>query len=336
MRHEQFSVNDLTVNTINGLPVGGLGVGNVYYVVNTSSTDAFAALKTRLGGIKYDDGTYALCPHTASASAVTLDGFATASGFCVEDRNDYIIVFPSNSTYYIDAAIALNKKGMHLICPAGLGNEIGATNAARIQQITAATACIAVSDASVEIAGFYLKNINSTAAITVAATSYGLNIHHNTFPLIWTSGAQVGAIVCSGDGGAWGSIERNWCVSQAGGLCTCAAGVIVVEASATACRVKYNEITIGDTQTATIGISNAAVKGRTDYNLFSESGGSGVSDGGTITNCISIHESGSATGNRANVGTGQFASGGTASHSFNDNMDGVTEGTGGITAQLET
>lgn len=320
----------------NGISMlGTLGVGNVYHVVNTTSS-SYAELNKRFGKMRYSDGSYAFCPHTSTASVVTTNGLKTALGYTVEDRNDYVIVYPSNGTLYIDEVLALDKKGVHIVCPAGLGNEIGATNAACIQQITASTAIFAVTDAAVEIAGLYLKNINGTAAITLGTSAYAPNIHHNTFPLIWTSGAQVGAIVATGDGGAWGTIERNWMVSQSGGACTCAAGVIVIPAAATACRVRYNEITIGDTQIATIGISNAAVKGRTDYNLFSESGGASVSDGGTITNCISISVSGAATGNRCNVGTGQALSGGTASHSFNDNMDGVTEGTGGITAQLET
>lgn len=328
MRYEQFSVNNLSVNTINGCPYPSMpGIGNVYYVVGSGSS-SYNSMHLRFGGLYYEDGSAVLYDHVSSASAVTTNGLKNALAATVEDRNDYVIVMPANATYYIDEALAMNKKAVHLVCPAGLGNEIGATNAARIQQITASTACIAVSDASIEIAGLYIKNINQTAAITLATGAYAPNIHHNTFPLIWTSGAQVGSIVATGDGGAWGSIERNWCVSQSGGSCTCAAGVIVVPAAATGARVRYNEITIGDTQTATIGISNAAVKGRTDFNIFSESGGSGVSDGGTITNCISIHASGAATGNRCSVASGAFATGGTAGKSFCDNFDGrSTSGT---------
>jgi hypothetical protein len=308
------------------------GAGKVFHVARQGS-DVYNWLAEAV--IPDSDGRARLFGHVSSASAVTTDAFALAVAELVEGRNDYIVVWPDNSTYYIDAAIALAVKGCHLVAPSGLGNEIGATNAVRIQQITAATACVAISDASVEVSGIYFKNINGTAAITLAAGSYAPNIHHNTFPLIWTSGAQVGAIVCSGDGGAWGSIERNWMVSQSGGACTCAAGVIVVGAAATAARVRYNEITIGDTQTATIGISNAAVKGRTDFNIFSESGGSGVSDGGTITNCIAINVSGAATGNRCSVAAGAFASGGTAAHSFTDNTDGATGAGNGQASNLE-
>lgn len=318
-------------NVING----GLGIGNVYYVVNTTSTTAYADILKKYGGLRYDDGSLMLHPHTSTSSAVTVNGLKTALAATVEDRNDYVVVLGANNTYYTDEALALDKKNVHIICPAGLGYDRGATNAARIQQITASTAIFAVSDASIEIAGFYLKNINGTAAITLAATSYAPNIHHNYFPLIWTSGAQVGAIVASGDGGAWGKIERNTFISQAGGACTCAAGVIVIGAPATGAAVNYNEIIIGDTQIATIGIANSAVKGQTNFNIFSESGGSGVSDGGTITTCISIHASGCAIGNVGAVGTGQMLTGGTTLHSYAENYGAYIANVGTTNGSVE-
>ena len=322
------------LSSFGGLLFGGLGIGNVYYVVNSTSTSAYAEMLARFGDERYSDGSKILHIHTSTASAVTNDGIADALACTVEDRNDYVVVMPANNTYYIDAALAMNKKAVHLVCPAGMGYDIGATNAARIQQLTALTAVIAISDASVEVAGFYMKNVDKTSHITLAATSYALNIHHNTFPLIWVAGAQVGAIVGTGDAGAWGKIERNWFVSQAGNDLTCAAGIIVIQASATACQVNHNQITIGDGNIATIGISNGAVKGHTDFNIFSESGGSGPSDGGTITTCIVIHASGCAIGNRAAVGTGQILSGGTSAHSYSDNIGGVT-GDAGHATQLE-
>lgn len=326
-RHEQFSVGNLTVNTINGSPYPSLpGMGNIYFVVGSGSS-SYDDMCLRYGGLYYEDGSAVLYKHVSSASAVTTDGLATAVSKMVEDRNDYVIVMPANSTYYIDAALALDKKSMHLVCPAGLGYDIGATNAARIQQITAATACFAVSDASVEVAGFYIKQYADVAAITLAATSYAPNIHHNTFPLIWSS-SPVASIVGTGDAGAWGKIERNWFVSQAGGAVTAAIAAIDIKANATAAQCNHNMVTIGDTNIATVGISNAAVKGNTNFNIFSECGGNGVSDGGTITNCISIHASGCAIGNRCAVASGEFATGGTAAHSFCDNLDGrSTSGT---------
>jgi hypothetical protein len=293
------------------------GVGNIYYVIQTTETfyDQFVADHNEA----YSDGTWSVCPHTATSTVVTTNGLKNALAKTVEGRNDYVIVMGANSTYYIDEALAMNKKGVHIICPAGFGYDIGATNAARIQQITAATAVFAVSDAAIEIAGFYIKNYDGVVAITLAATSYAPNIHHNTFALI-ESAAFVGSIIGAGDGGAWGKIERNWFVSQAGGAKTCAAGVIQIQPSATAAQVNHNQITIGDTQIATIGIYNGAVKGNTNFNIFSESGGSGVADGGTITKCITIHASGCAIGNIGAVGTGQLLDGGTTLHSYAHNF----------------
>jgi len=311
-----------------------LGIGNVYYVYNSNSTSAGADLLKKYGGARYSDGSAMVYKHESSASAVTTNGLKNALAATVEDRNDYVIVLGANSTYYIDEALALNKKNVHIICPSGFGYERGATNACRIQQITAATAIFAVSDEAVEIAGFYLKNIDGASAITLAATSYAPNIHHNYFPLIWTA-SGIGSIIGTGDGGAWGKIERNTFISQAGGAVTCAAGVIQIQASATGCGVNYNEIIIGDTQIATIGIANGAVKGQTNFNIFSESGGAGVSDGGTITKCIAINASGCAIGNIGAVGTGQLLSGGTTLHSYAENYGAYIANVGTTNGSVE-
>ena len=298
--------------------------GNIYVVVGSGSA-SYADMVKKYAGLVYEDQSPVLHIHQSTASVVTANGIKAAVACMVEDRNDYVVVMGANSTYYIDEAIAMNKKNTHIICPSGLGYDIGATNACRIQQITAATAVFAVSDASVEIAGFYIKQYDSVVAITLAASSYAPNIHHNTFPLLWQA-AGIGSIIGTGDGGAWGKIERNWFVSQAGGAKTCVAGVIQIQPSATAAQVNHNQITIGDTQIATVGIYNGAVKGHTDFNVFSECGGSGVSDGGTITKCVTIHGSGCAIGNRMAVANGHGLSGGTADVAYCDNKDALNGG----------
>jgi hypothetical protein len=314
----------------NLIDIADMGRGNVYIVAGSGSS-SYSELAAKYEGCTYDDGSAMFYPHVSTASTVTTNGLKNALAATVEDRNDYVIVMPANATYYINEALAMNKKGVHLICPAGLGYDIGATNAARIQQI-GNYPIIAVTDAAVEIAGLYLKQMTGYAGITLGTgTAYAPNIHHNTFPLIWIA-AAIGSIIGAGDAGAWGKIERNWFISQSGGAQTCAAGIIQIQSAATGAQVNHNQIDIGDTQIATIGISNAAVKGHTDFNIFSECGGSGVADGGTITKCVSIHASGSAIGNRGAVGTGQLLTGGTASHSFCNNFDGVA---GGETANLE-
>jgi hypothetical protein len=317
-----------------GVPVfGSLGIGNVYVVCNTTSA-SYEEVRKRYGNTVYEDGSQMFHPHTSTASVVTLNGLKSALAATVEDRNDYVVVMGANSTYHIDEALAMNKKNVHIICPSGLGYEIGATNSARIQQI-GAYAIFAVSDASVEIAGFYLKNLTGYSAITLAANAYAPNIHHNYFP-IQAIASFVGSIIGSGDGGAWGKIERNTFISQSGGSQTCAAGIVQIQSGATCCGVNYNEVIIGDTQTATVGIYNNAIKGQTNFNIFSESGGNGVAtNGGTITKCITINPSGCAIGNRGAVGTTQVLAGGTSAHSYSDNIGGVT-GDAGQATQLES
>jgi hypothetical protein len=299
--------------------------GNIYYVVQT--TEAYYAQFVKDYQETYSDGSTAICPHTGTATTVTVNGLKAALAKTVANRNDYVVVMPADVTYCTDELLTMDKKGVHLICPAGFGYEMGATNAARVEQLLASTAIINVTAASVEIAGFYFKNINQAAGITLAATAYAPNIHNNSFALIWTSGAQVGGIVGTGAGGGWGAIEHNALFTQTGNGCTCAAGVIQIGASATDCRVNYNEVTIGDKQIATIGINNAAVKGHTDFNLFSECGGIEQTAGGTITKCISVAADGCAIGNIGAVGTGQMLTGGTTLHSFAQNKGGFISAT---------
>jgi hypothetical protein len=106
---------------------------------------------------------------------------------------------------------------------------------------------------------------------------------------------------------------------------------------ATGARVCRNEVTIGDGNTATIGISNLAVKGHTDFNIFSSCGGIAVTpSGGAITNCVAINTMACAIGNRGAVAASALLSGGTAAHSYCDNMDGATGAGNGAASNLET
>lgn len=309
-----FETNNEYLSFLARQNVASAGVGNVYWVIKATETFYPQFLTDKQ--FKYSDGSSSV--HTSLSSALS----AT-----VECRNDYVIVLPSNSDVDITAALALNKKSVHLLCPAGLGYDVGATNACRVHQNTASTALIAISDASVEVAGFYFKPYADASHITVAATSYGLNIHHNFFTLSWSS-SPAAAILCAGDGGAWGIVSyRNIFQSMSGDNVTCAS-LITVGTSATGARCNYNTIIIGDGNILTIGIDNSAVKGETNFNTFSESGGASVGSGGTITNAFNIHATGCAIGNRAAVGTAQLCSGGTADHTFVDNIAGTsTSGT---------
>lgn len=308
--------------------------GNVYYVIKKTESyyDQFVSDYHTV----YADGSDSICADvgTATTSATTAllnTGIQDALDKCVANRNDYVIIMPSQADYDIGATLTMSKKAVHLICPAGLGNEIGATNAARIEQLSAVPV-ITLSDAACEIAGLYIKNYAQYSGFYAATSSagvgvYGVNIHHNTFTMRSTTTAAQPMIYFNGDAGAWGSLESNWFITAVSNATY--TSIIQIEASATSARVKNNEITIGDTCTATIGISNGAVKGITSGNMISECGGTGATSGGTVTKAFAIHASGSLIGNRCAVATGKLmSSGGTTAVSWVDNLDGTaTSGT---------
>jgi len=304
MRKGISLMSDLRDGLVAGMP----GVGNVYHVAQTTNTAVYNHIMQF--DRTYEDGSQLV--HTTIASALS----AT-----VECRNDYVIVWPDDSDYDLTAALVLDKKSVHLIAPSGMGYDRGATNAVRIEQTTAATAVMAISDASIEVAGFYLKPYIGCSHITLAATSYAPNIHHNTFVLKWTT-SNAAAILCSGDAGAWGSVaESNWFISQAGDDQTC--GVIVdVPAPATGARVCNNDFFIGDGNTATIAIRNLATKGTTKGNDFMVAAGDG-----TITTCVVQGAWGNAFGNRGAVGADALIDGGTDDISAVQNYNSLAGGT---------
>jgi len=291
----------------------GLGVGNVYRVIKSDEAYYSQFIADYQG--EYSDGSLIVHPDDGSG-----DGIQSALDACVECRNDYVIVQPSDSDYDLTAALTMSKKSVHLICPAGLGNDVGSNNSVRLHQNTDGCNVIDVSDTAVEIAGFYFKNYQNHSHIALAATSYAPNIHHNTFTMNITSTTAEPVIAGTGDAGAWGSIERNWIISYAGNDATIAK-IIDIKSSATSARVCFNEITIGDGTIATVGISNAATKGMVRGNVF---GGAGSDC--TWTHCIAIGSYGNAVGNRGVVATSELITGGEQHNSCSDNMDGTNGG----------
>jgi hypothetical protein len=305
------------------LPFGGIGVGNIYYVINT--TEAHYAQFCADYNVVYSDGSESVCPDDGEGGNAT--GIHAALTKTVAGRNDYVIVMPGDyNSYY---AYLMTKSAVHLIAPAGFGYDIGANNSTCLFCNSGDTedAVIKISARACEVAGFRMSSFPDESAILLTATALSPNIHHNTIALNWGAGTIKAAILGETAGGSWGKIERNLLWSTYGNARTCAA-VILIAANATGCQVNHNEIVIGDTNIATIGISNLAVKGATNFNIFSESGGSGAANGGTITKCVTISASGCAMGNLGAVATGQLLAGGTTGHSFVGNVAGtVTSGT---------
>jgi hypothetical protein len=183
-----------------------------------------------------------------------------------------------------------------------------------------------ISDSAIEIAGLYFKNYSNNSVMQLETASYALNIHHNNF--MWTA-ASTGCvpivdnqITTTYDGGSWGTFEANWFANVAGGSAT-VAKLFRVHGNAKNFRIKYNEFTLSDAITVTIGIDQQAVGGTVDFNTFR--GDDNV--GAEWTNCINLIAKATAIGNRAAVGTGQLFSGGTTDANFCDNMDGLNGGT---------
>lgn len=288
-----------------------MGVGNIYYVLK--STESFYPQFIKDKQFSYSDGSKSV--HTA---------IQTALNKTVANRNDYVIVNPSQSDYDISAVLSLSKKVVHLLAPGGLGNRVGSTAACRIHPHSTDVPTIKLTDSSIEVAGFYFKNYSNQTILQLAQNSYACNFHNNNF--VWaaasTTCVPIVTNIVSGntlnDGGSWGSVEANWFVNSAGGSATVAV-LFQIHGNAKDCRIKYNEFTLSDAITVTVGVDNQAVGAAVDFNTFRGDAAVAV-----WTNCINVIAAGSAIGNIGAVATGQLLSGGTAASSFSENYDGAT------------
>lgn len=111
-----------------GVPVGGsavgYGVGNVYYVMqSTNALYSTEFLTSKVG-------------HYADKSARVHTSITTALAATVSSRNDYVIVMPDTSDYDEGATLTMSKANVHLICPAGLGAPVGCMRGASIDPNT--------------------------------------------------------------------------------------------------------------------------------------------------------------------------------------------------------
>lgn len=308
-----------------------LTLGKVFFVVN--GADSWSVdLQNEFPVDR--DGVQRVYVHSATSTVVTSNGIESAVAACVSGRDDYVVVLPSSTTYYIDELLSLAAIDMHFVAPSNYSAECGSNNRVRLQQIGAGLAIMSVDTSGVEIAGFYLKNISTYAHITVPTTAtvsaWGLNIHHNTF-VGRSSTTSLPMLDCNGDGAAYSEISHNWFQNQVtGGSYT--NGIIDIEGGAVNTNVIYNIINLCD-NTATYGIRNKAANGLVAYNTIC-----GAS--GTFTSAITSIAGGSVIGNRCAVATGQFSdASATSGTGYTDNTDGVTAFAGsdsGWTGQLQT
>ena len=293
-------------------------LGNVYIVAQRAES-WYNDFEENFGGV-YNDGSQVLYGVASGANANI--AIQAALDACVADRGDYVVIMPAAADYDIYAALTIDAKGTHLVCPSGVMDGVaGSTNAARIHQNTAATACMTLSAAAVEIAGFFFKNYAALQAITLTAGSaYSMNIHHNSFGWNVTGSTNAASIVGTGDGGAWGMIHHNNFFSYSGGSATQAVGAVNIAAPATFARVCYNDATVGEVNTVTTVFNNLAVKGHTDFNNIM------ATSDATMTDAITVNALGCAMGNLIAAPSQASVTGGTVDRSFVQNFTATDGG----------
>jgi len=302
-----------------GVPVGGLtslGIGNVYWVIQ-STNSAYQDFMEERQGIYHNDGSWRV--HTTIASALT----AT-----VTERNDYVVVMPDDTDYTITATLAMDKRNVHLVCPAGLGYDVGCPKSARIYCSTTNTPAITLTGQCCEIAGFHFKNTASTldtgAVIYASATAYYANIHNNNFSMVLSGGTNSPMIWGYNDALSYSLIHRNRFNTMTGASATIAA-IVKTDAPCTGTHIEHNDFIIGCTCTCTTCVNNQSVMGTIKWNTVTccgeQAGGMGA---GTITNAFTAGTTNGVIGNMGAVPTATLISGGTASQSFCFNWDGIT------------
>jgi len=298
-----------------------LGVGNIYYVCQTTNSTVYADLQKKIGTLQYSDGSSAL--HTTIQSALD----AT-----VGNRNDYVIVTPDNTDYDLTAALTMSKRNVHLLCPAGISG-LGASNAARIDQNTADTATITLTGDSCEIAGFWFKSTgNSTLLSTTghicvptASTGQAANIHHNYFFMDGSGSDNAPAInYYNGGSGNYGNIHHNRFQFMTPST-TFSYGVYLSSANSI---FEFNEILVQNGCTVTWGVRMNGAGGAINYNTFIASRAGGGLSAGAFGGAILIdtNDTTGAVGNKGAVGSGTLIEGGTADTSWCDNRSGVNGG----------
>lgn len=304
-----------------GASAFGLGVGNIYHVVQAANTNVYNHVVANFSQ-QYTDGSVSV--HTTIQSALN----AT-----VGNRNDYVIVWPDSSDYDITAALTMSKRNVHLICPAGIEGGGFPTNAARVHQNTNATACITVSADCVEIAGLFFKGEEGSDIITLSSTRWHAVIHDNFFGIAATASSNNFGIVGTG-ACSHCSIYRNYFTNYSPGAMTgtdndVAAFVSLSSNSSTRNNICDNVMMTGANTAVAAGISYAGYGGVIAGNLLWENVAFGSSQAGTFTLGISTSADVLVANNRIGIATANNGvNGGTADQSYVSNY----EGTNGATA----
>jgi len=286
------------------IPFGGLGVGNVYYVV---PDDAYSSQFIADNNIDYSDGSHSVFQATMASASVAIQAALDA---CVANRNDYVLVMPSASTYTLTAVLTMSKKNVHLIAPGGLGRTNGANNSTRVQA-AAASNWVEISAASCEVAGFYIKNIAGYSAIYLygSSTAVAPFIHHNTFFVTCLGSANLPVIrgATDSDGGWFGAIEDNHILTYGTASATMTS-VIYLGSPAGMAEVNRNHIGIAGCTVAT-GINVTGNGSEVCDNYIYEIGVGAGSTAGVLTIGIQVSGAVSVINNRIGMATTDYIAG---------------------------
>ena len=319
------------ITSFGQLVPGSGGMGNIYYVVNSADTAVYSDIYQRLAGQAYSDGSQILYTHTASGATVTLNGIQSALDACVANRNDYVIVLPSNSDYDLAAALTMSKNRVHLVCPPGIGWGGMPGNSARIHQNTATTQNIVVTADCVEIAGLFFKGYDGTAKdapsiIHLSGTRWTPNIHDNFFGCAWTATGTGYGILADGACSHF-SIRDNYFTNYGPTLLTGAANtgtafIGITSSSSTRGLISGNQLLTGPNTTCS-GIITTGPGFVIKDNIIMESVAFSTYDAGVLTKGINSSVDTFCVGNRFQIATGgDSITGATANKCCVDNWQG--------------
>lgn len=309
-------------NVIN--PGFGFGVGNVYYVCQTTNTVVYADMVLKYGGQTYDNDGSAIL-HTTIASALS----AT-----VANRDDYVIVCTDSSDYDLTAALSMDKKGVHLIAPGGLGTNGIGMNAVRLDCTADASAMTSTADA-IEFAGFFIKGyLNTSALILFSSTRWHNNIHDNFVGIKASSAGSANYGIFGAGACSHMAIHRNYVTvylpaAMTGADNACAGGIVFTSGSCTRNVISNNIVTTGANTTMALGIQDVGDQAIISNNRLLECPAfGGVYDASTLTLGIQSSVTSLVTDNRVAIATaGNAVIGGTADQTYVQNFEGTSGGT---------
>ncbi len=298
---------------------GEMGIGNVYYVCQSTNTNAYTLMIDRYGGQNYSDGTAIL--HTTIQSALD----ATKA-----NRNDYVLVTPDSSDYDLTAALTMSKARAHLIAPAGLGHKGFPSNAVRVHQ-TGAFSHITISEDTVEVAGFFFKGAVGENIIDLNSTRWHPHIHDNFFGMSATDASDNYGIYGVGAVSHY-SIHDNYFTNYLPGAVTgtdndLGSFIYLSSAGCTRGLIRDNYFTTGVNTEVTTGIQAQGVDIVIDSNVFLESVGGGGTQDGIFTIGITSGVGSMVLRNYFAMDSANEVSGGTTDESYTQNFESTSGGT---------